>query len=429
MTLENSHSSQQTLALHGRSPLERLREPDCTIGQPPELIGEPTTSRASATYDFEVTFATAGENADLKDFFRSSQQFLPFQLPGWCKAWQKSVGALNSVRPVTVTVQQGRDIVAVMPLALQCSSFMGILTWHAENLSDYGAPALSGEGSALLAEIDIENLLREVAQQIGGVDLICLSKQPARLGGLANPFVLPWSVEHHVSAHALILQPGESFDGFMARTRGVSTRQQLRKKQRNLAKLGAIAFKIATTGAEANRYIEHCLDAKSKQLARLGHFDPFKDATNRAFVIDYFASNAGVATWAVALTLDGEPVASAFGFGGKRDWLIYQMAMDCDRIAHTSPGTQMLLHIIEHCIVKGIPRLDLAMGDEGYKMEWCNEHQTLYTTILPISVKGHLGGGIFKLFAVASKWIARQKPLYDLAKSVKRKLLKFRTRN
>jgi CelD/BcsL family acetyltransferase involved in cellulose biosynthesis len=401
------------------------RGPHPASEQIARLVNNPAAPPLARSYDVEVTFGSTAEDPELVTFASDSRIFMPFQLPFWGKAWQDTVGASHRVDAVAATVRCGGTVAAVLSMTLRRSALLNTLTWHAENLSDYGAPLLSGNDGDLLPGCNVAELLGAVAGKIGGVDLIHLSKQPAMLGGRTNPFVLPHSVEHHVSAHAINFLPGEAWDDFLARTRSSSTRQQLRKKQRNLAKLGTVAFHIAATGEEAAGYIQHCLDAKSKQLARLGHFDPFTSANNRAFIADYFTRHAGSSTWAVALTLDGQPIASAFGFAGARQWLLYQMAMDGEGTAQTSPGTQLLMHIMQHCIASGITRLDLAMGDEGYKQEWCDEHQTLFTTILPVSAKGRLVGGVMRQVAVASKKIAGHDRLYDLAKSAKRWLQKL----
>ncbi len=391
------------------------------------MINQPADAD-KVRYDVEVKFTTIAEIAEAKAFVHNSQWFLPFQNPDWCRAWQDFLGPMRHASPVTAVVRQDGAIVAVLPMSLKRTRLLQTLTWHAESLGDYGSPVLSGDGVSILPGCNIAALLTDVASKIGGVDVICLSKQPSTLFGRANSFVLPGSVQHHVGAHAINFQPGECWDDFLRRTRSSSTRQQLRKKQRNLAKLGTVEFRVATTQEEASVYIRHCLDAKSKQLAKLGHFDPFTSPANRALIEDYFTRNVADSTWALALTLNGKPVSSAFGFAGAQQWLLYQMAMDGGGTAQTSPGTQMLMCIMQHCIVKKITRLDLAMGDEGYKQEWCDEHQTLFNSFLCLSGKGLFAGQVMRQLSIASRKIASHEQLYNLAKSAKRNVQKLLAR-
>ena len=346
----------------------------------------------------------------------------PFQIPVWRSAWQHRFGAIENTQPVTAILKRAGRTVAILPLAVHETHKLRILTWHAGEQSDYGAPIVRQGQIEAFSTLSGSTVLRDIAADIGGIDLVYLPKQPLSIGGATNPLVLPGSVSHHAGAHAISFVPGESWDQFLIRKRSASTRQQLRKKARVLEKAGEVAFHVAATPEEARPLVIHCLAAKSKQLAQLGHHDPFASPDVRSFLHEFFAAGAGNETWAVSLTLDGGLLATAVGFARPNGWLLYQMAMDGDHVAHASPGTQLLMRIMQHCIANNIPRLDLALGDESYKLEWCDEHQALVSSVLPLTVRGHVAAAGLSFKARLQKKIAGNPRLYDLGKTLKRRL-------
>lgn len=345
----------------------------------------------------------------------------PFQLPSWRQAWQKHLGTPQKVRPVTAILHRAGRTIAILPLAIHHTRFLKILTWHAAEQSDYGAPILCPDEAEGFGGIDAEAVLRQIATQAGGVDLIHLPKQPLLVSGVRNPLVLPDAVGHHVGAHAINFVPGETWDAFLTGRRSASSRQQLRKKARLLEKMGKVEFRVAGTVAEAGRFTAHCLAAKSRQLARLGHHDIFAEPEVRDFVSDHFSHGVGRTTWAAALMLDEQPIATAIGFARPGEWLLYQMAMDRDHVDHVSPGTQLLMRIMQHCMSRDILRLDLALGDEAYKFDWCDEHVALATSFLPLTLRGSAAAAGLRLRAWVLRKIAADPRLYDLGKSLKRR--------
>ena len=154
-----------------------------------------------------------------------------------------------------------------------------------------------------------------------------------------------------------------------------------------------------------------CLDWKSAQLAKLGHWDPFQRPDIRDFIIDHFSTAAGKDAWVATLTLDGVPLAAAFGFASRKEWLLYQMSMDTDRGAQCSPGTQLLLNLISNCIEAGVGRLDLSLGDKSYKFDWCDEHSEVLISTLPLTVKGVAVHAVIRARAAAQKWLASNRQL------------------
>ncbi|MCB1377132.1 MAG: GNAT family N-acetyltransferase [Alphaproteobacteria bacterium] len=327
---------------------------------------------------------------------------------------------------MTAVLRESGRTLAVLPLAVHQTNKLRILTWHAGDQSDYGAAIVRNDDIATFATIDAAAVLRNIAKEIGDIDLVYLPKQPLTIGGMGNPLVLPGSINHHAGAHAINFRPGESWTEFLNHRRSASTRHQLRKKMRLLEKAGKVGFKVASDKEEAFQFATHCLAAKTRQLTKLGHYDPFASVEVRTFLQNFFANGVGQSTWAVALTLDDAAIATSIGFVRHNEWLLYQMAMDCDHVANTSPGTQLLMNIMEHCLASGVERLDLALGDENYKFEWCDEHQVLLTSCMPLTFKGRVAETGIRFKASVQNRMAESPRVYDFGKVLKRQLKKLK---
>jgi CelD/BcsL family acetyltransferase involved in cellulose biosynthesis len=205
--------------------------------------------------------------------------------------------------------------------------------------------------------------------------------------------------------------------------RSAKTRQTLRKKYKALGNLGRVSFGLAAEPAGARQIVDQCLEMKSAQLARLGHWDPFLDTPRREFIIDYFGRNVGASTWAASLDIDGLPLATAFGFRHGSSLLLYQMAVGTGPGTKYSPGTLLLMNLVEHCAKENLNLLDLSLGDETYKYEWCDEHVKLFTTTRPLTAKGRLLGGLIDLRTKLRQATASRPFLYDVGKRLKRRLM------
>ena len=402
----------------GRSAAVARHEPTPVIAfERGDLRARPRSHESGASIDFIEVRQGVLPNPPSGE--TTEYWLTPFQTPAWLEAWQHAIGAPAGIVPVTAIGYSGGHAVFMLPLAVVRRFGASILTWHAYQQSDYTAPLVSKEHVKLFAELDGAAILRQIAQRAGGIDLIYMPKQPETIAGVANPFVLADAVSYHAGAHAINFAAGESWEDFLKRRRSSKTRKRLKEKRSALDKLGTIAFRVAASAAEAAGIIRTCLDAKSEQLAKLGHWDPFSPPGVRDFLVSFFATNCGASTWAVALDVGGKPAATAFGFITGDTWLLYQMAMSGDVLSRHSPGTHLLMDLMQHCTKLGVARLDLALGDESYKAEWCDEDIRLMVSTQAFSVRGKLLRQLVLLRASLRQRMAADAKLYERAKWLK----------
>jgi CelD/BcsL family acetyltransferase involved in cellulose biosynthesis len=350
----------------------------------------------------------------------------PFQSERWLASWHAAFGAAGRTEPIAAVGRSGERTAFILPLGLERRMGALTLTPLAMGHSDYDAPLLNPDCAEDLASADGKALLQEIARKAGGVDLVYFAKQQREVGGIANPFVMPGAFDYHAGAHAIQFLPGESFEAFLLRRRSGKTRRRLREKRAGLEKSGPVSFRVAQQQAEARTLIDMCLAAKSRQLKRLGHWDPFAEPANRNFLIDFFSGDIGRSTWTAALDVAGKVAVTSFGFRHGDAWLLYQMAMEEDAEARYSPGTHHLTELIRHCIDERAGCLDLSIGDESYKSEWCDLHTRLAVSLLPLTPKGWLVSKLIEARGRTRLRMASDPKLYERARRLKGLLQVFR---
>lgn len=198
-----------------------------------------------------------------------------------------------------------------------------------------------------------------------------------------------------------------SWDDFLA-GRSANLRQQLRAKERRLARAHELRYRLVEDAA--------ALPAAMDTLFAL-HGTRWGDAGAPAFgqaraFHRAFAARAQQRGWLRLwlLEVDGRAVAAWHGFRfGGADWY-YQSGRDpaWDR---QSVGTVLLAHTIRDCVEAGVPRYLLLRGDETYKRRFATSDPGLETAAIGTGLTGRAAltalEGVRRLPAKRRRRIAR----------------------
>lgn len=389
--LESSASVRRTnIEQRGSSPVNRSLAPEPSFVSTYSGQSLRSLSRPQIRSIDELTIVRGNVPADLLAQWHALEwdaAMTPFQRCDWLEQWRLHCGTSTGTEMVTAFGCAAGHLVLVLPFFIERRRGLTALTWRGYQLNDYCGPIAT---RALLRGLECSEalgLIRFIVKTLGGMDIVYMTKQPQSLARLPNPFVLPRSEIYHVGAHAI--QLGESWGTFYAERRSRNSRRRFKDKVNALGKLGDLRFQIAAQPAEKSRLVELCIALKSEQLRHLGYFDPFAEHCSKQLLSAYARIAKDDSFWVASLMLSDRPIAVAFGFADDAEWLLYQIAMERGEMARFSPGTILLQHLMEHCIGAGIKRFDLSLGDEDYKMAWCDEHTRLHLSVVPVSLLGH----------------------------------------
>jgi CelD/BcsL family acetyltransferase involved in cellulose biosynthesis len=312
--------------------------------------------------------------------FEAEADATVFQSYAWLATWQRHVGAQQGVRPAIVSARaaDGR-MLFLLPLAIRRRAFVRELTWLGMDLCDYAGPLLAPDFSGVVEGDKFLTMWNRVTQALAkdprfAFDLIRLEKMPQSVGAQANPF-LSLNVTRHPSG-AYLTPLGDSWDAFYAATRSSATRRRDRTKRKNLAGLGELQFVESVGEPERLQTLDLLMQQKARSFARMGVSNLFAKPGHA----DFFRAISGEA-FAHVSRLDVGAHAAAINLGlmarGRYYHLLASYTDDAE-IVRFGPGAAHLMELMAYAIRRGCTIFDFTIGDEPYKLDWCDGRQELY---------------------------------------------------
>jgi CelD/BcsL family acetyltransferase involved in cellulose biosynthesis len=283
----------------------------------------------------------------------------------WLSLWWKHFGAAGS--PVIERVRDAdRRLVALLPLyhwrrkPFETLRFLG----HGPG-DELGPVHASGDGvaaaRALRELLDRERWQVFVGEQLPGGWGERLGARVVRRTG--SP----------------ILRIEGSWDDYLA-SRSSNFRQQLRRRERNLAREHTVEFRLSDDPGRLDRDLSTLFALHG---ARWRHGSGFTTSSRLVGFHREFAELAQQKGWLRLwiLELDGRPAASLIGFRFAGVESYYQAGRDPSR-EHGSVGLLMLAHAIREAFAGGMSEYRFLRGDEAFKYRFATGDPGLETVAL-----------------------------------------------
>ncbi len=322
-------------------------------------------ARVGARSRISVAVHTSLADAEISwRAFEAEAAGLGFQSFDWLNAWHSQVGGAEGVEPAIAMVSLDGLPVMLCAFGIERRYGMRCLVWLGGKFADYKAPMLASDFAARVPAEQFEAMWNKVRQNLPPHDFISLENQPSHVGLMVNPF----------AALASDLAPDEGYIFTLPKTYEEviqnfrsSTRRADRAKERKLAKLGKLEFRIAETSDEARHMTADILDRKAAQLRAQGIGSIFEDAGYRAAYIALAALPPKRKLLQVAqLTLDGEFLSGSIAHI-RQDHVTLTVHTYEDSFARMSPGRLHLLKLIQESLAEGHTIYDLSVGHAAYK--------------------------------------------------------------
>lgn len=306
-----------------------------------------------------------------------------FQTFGYLSAWQRDIGAREGSEPLVVFGRRPDGTTSfLLPFARDHWRGLGRLRWLGQDQSDYTGPILAtdfsdrGElGSFVEVWKGILRLLASIAET--RVEIIDLRKMPDHVGRQFNPFCYLEVDVHPAGAH--YAEVGRDWDTYYKARRSSSTRSRDRSKVKRLSSQGVVDVVTPDTDDEIVRTIDIMFEQKAAFFARGGIPDPFALPGRRDFYVD-LATNARTRqlVHVARLEVGGVVAATNLGLRFRQRYYYVIAAYDPGDLHRFGPGAVHLRALIERAIGQGNTVFDFTIGDEPYKLDWCNVSIKLY---------------------------------------------------
>lgn len=318
-----------------------------------------------------------------------------FQTFDWLSTWQRHIGARDDVRPAIVV---GRDaaggIVFLLPLSTRSAGFTRELTWLGSELCDYNAPLLAESFSSRVDAAQFKQLWRSITQRLQEqprlrYDLIRFEKMPATVGAQPNPMLSLGITLNPSGAYATPL--AESWDAFYAAKRSATTRRRDRTKRNRLAEFGEIKLVTPESAGGVLQTLSVMMEQKARSFARMGVANLF---ARPGYVEFYRAIATDPRTRHLVhvsrLEVGSQTAAANIGLTFRDTYYHLQASYTDGELARFGPGAAHLHDLLRYAIEHGFKVYDFTIGDERYKLDWCDGAQQLYDHISVATWRGAL---------------------------------------
>ena len=302
----------------------------------------------------------------------------PFGSPEWNLTWWKHWGAGRALRISACRRAQAGTLVAIYPLYLATRRPLRVLRFLGHGPGDMLGPVCAPADRAAAGE----GFRRALTELGGNWDLLLGQQVPAADG-----------VAVALGAHVLRRERSPvlpivwaAWDDYLA-SRSANFRQQLRRRERRLARSRAVRFRLTVDQTELHRDLTTLF---SLHTARWGTrassaLAPSRQPFHREFAARALARGR-LRLW--ILEVEGDPVAAWYGFrlGGIESY--YQAGWD-PRWADASVGTILLAHSIRSAFEDGMREYRFLRGGEEYKGRFTDSDAELETFALGNGLLGN----------------------------------------
>jgi len=317
----------------------------------------------------------------------------PYQRYTWASSWQETVARAEGATPFIVVGRDHAGSAAFLwPLCRTRLGPLSIARFCGGKHSNANFPLWRPEVASSVTAADIRAVLDDVARRERSVDMLVLLNRPRSWSFVTNPLaLLPHDESPSKMCHCAL---SSDFEAFYRDRVGPSTRKKMRQKARALARHGAIRYWRARSKEDAHRVLDAFFAQKAERMRQLGLANVFAEPGVREFIETAATRpdpNTGEPPIELYAASVGDCIAATFaGVVSDRRFCGMFNSMIMNELSNESPGELLLANVVRMACERGLTAFDLGIGEAGYKRAFCNETDTLFDTVVPLTVRGKL---------------------------------------
>ncbi len=341
----------------------------------------------------------------------------------WCVSWTKAFGNQLSI----VWGRLGEETAFILPVEI--NRFHGFRTARFvgadhSNINTGLFAARFAELATYLEPQRFAELMRRAL--VGHADLLLLQNIPLEWRGRRNPLTSLPMVQNQNHAYQLPLL--DNMESTLQQVNAKGRRKKFRTQLKRLEALGGFDYVSGGTPEEQHRLLDRFFVQKSERFEALGLPDVFADSQTKAFLHGAIEINERginiVGLEMHAIRLKGEHdghIAALAGLSRKGDHIVCQFSAIDESVApEASPGEFLFWQMIAGQHDKGVSLFDFGLGDQGYKRSWAPVETEHYDVVLPLSLRGRVGGLVHRAITRGKAFIKSRQKIYRMAQRARR---------
>lgn len=305
--------------------------------------------------------------------FHNLRRATVFQAPLWLDSIHRNLMPHLAARQYTVTIRNHEnELIALIPLVVQQSAGLSILQPADFGVCDYNA--IVADPLVLETLAADPSIIERIDRLLNVADVLLFRKVRNDAFGARRLFKKTMASPCENAAYHC--DTGPDFETWQRRTISRKFSKELGRLNRQVEReLGHYEHRPARTEdevREAFRFLKNVRD---------GRFDG--DLLDREIYETFYRdfAVAGLAS-GDAITyvsyLEGKPVAVLFGPACETEFHAVLIGSDIQRLTKYSVGTQLLYRVVKYRFENGLHRLDMGLGNTGYKSQFSVEETRLH---------------------------------------------------
>jgi CelD/BcsL family acetyltransferase involved in cellulose biosynthesis len=306
-----------------------------------------------------------------------------FQRAELLQVWCDTVGKVRGTLPCFVAVHDTQERpLMLLPLGIERRLGVRILRFLDADVVDYNGPIVFPHTPDWDAA-EFHALWQRICAALPAFDVALLQKMPHRVGDLPNPLMRLGALREPVSGHQLSRAPT-----WKEQEARLPHKASTQRKGRQLAKLGAVSFEVAEQPDDGHAFLEAMIEQKARRFAETrvpgfevpGKLAFFREATRRLAPLGLIHLSA--------MKVGDAIVATHWGL--LSDDRLYHLMPAYAGGAWTrySPGRMLNDFLVQWSHERGL-MVDFGIGDESYKLDYCDITVPLHGLAQPRTAAGH----------------------------------------
>jgi CelD/BcsL family acetyltransferase involved in cellulose biosynthesis len=346
----------------------------------------------------------------------------PYQRFDFLAPWQREVGTRSGVTPLFVVGYDPAGAPAFLwPLGRKRSGPLNVARFLGGKHANYNFALWRRDAAAAMTIDALRAVIDGLAAAGTRIDLLQLFNQPQSWQGVANPFA---SLPHQASpSFAYRGRLGADFDALLETRASAATRKKMRKKEKALTSHGQTSSWRVTTREDAERVLEAFFAQRAERACELGMTNVYDAPGVHAFIrraaLDGLAEGRP-AIELYALEVDGGVMATFGAVPDQRRHSMMFTSITRGPLAQKSPGQILLLNLVRILCERGVPEIDLGVGEAGYKDLFCDEPEPLFDSFIGLTPAGHLAAAASRLAWFIKGQVKRTPMIWDAVTRARR---------
>ncbi|QQR39181.1 GNAT family N-acetyltransferase [Devosia rhizoryzae] len=378
-----------------------------------------TTTPASSVFDVSVLYSIEAAEAVWRGL-EAVGVFTPYQRLDWLSQLI-AAGAESKSRVAIAVISRDGQVQAILPLAIHTR--FGLRTARLLG-TDYSnvdwmiaAPGFTADAEQLHA------IVTEIAQQVGGIDILSLQNLPASWNGMANPLLqLPHTLapsNFYFTSIAGVQKP------FITTRLTPKRRGDLQRSRRRMEEaMGKVELIRVEDAAMLEHVHQRFLEQRRERFDEMGVDNVFEEPVFRAFFHEAALAGFGQERPALlvhSLMANGAVTATSWGTTAGDHYSLYINSTESGDASRFSLMSILIADLMDDLIDMGITSFDIGLGDFHYKARW-TEPQPVYNSLLPLTAAGRLAALALTGRSELKRTIKQNPKLWQAASGVRRVL-------